>query len=97
MSDSARAQSVYRGVLSQAGIPAGSKLHCPQASGVSYTVTFLSGATVLLAANVEPDGCEFVTSSQLGNPLLASAELWQTLASGLGIEERSIYPFVAHP
>lgn len=63
ISDPAMVQRLYALLLELPPVPAGT-FHCPRDSGVTYSLVFYDGSTVVLPAIVHPSGCQTVL---LGN------------------------------
>jgi hypothetical protein len=82
-----RAQAVARALCALPLFPHGT-FSCPADFGVSYQLSFASGATRFPVVSVDPGGCEQV--SGLGATRWArSAAFWQLLGSAAGIPHPS--------
>lgn len=93
--DADRAQAAYAATLALPTMPGGI-YHCPIDFGVDYHVVFLDGkGGIVLATDVDPNGCQTVTLSGTSIPSRWAAEAaayWQQLATSLSIDETQIYP-----
>jgi hypothetical protein len=85
------AQALYQATLSlpEMSAPASG---CPSEASVRYQLTFRSGASIVMQAVEEPDGCQRVAVAGVARPLIAGDAYWARLSQGLGVPESIMYP-----
>lgn len=88
--DAAAVQRLYRAMYALPHVPSGVVYHCPADFGIVYTFTFINGGTVILKANANATGCEFLTLGSSDSRTTNDA-FWSLLAQTANIPPSSIH------
>jgi hypothetical protein len=91
VTDPSEVRALYRETLTLPELTA-PKPACPSDVAVRYHLTFRSGASVVMQADEEPDGCQRVVIAGVSNALVAGNAYWARLSKGLGVPESVMYP-----
>lgn len=92
--DPAAVQRLYHAMYALPRIPNGAVFNCPANFGITYTLAFLNGATQILNASVDADGCQFLTLGP-NDIRMTNDAFWLLLAQAAGIPPSSIHPVPA--
>jgi hypothetical protein len=94
VTDAATAQRLYRALVT---LPVASPGRwCPYGIGTGFRLTFTDTTRVLLAANVESDGCRDAVLAGLDRRA-TSESFWDTFATALGFDSGNKHTLFPQP
>ena len=88
------ARAIYAATLALPILPPG-EYNCPANFGIIYNLTFTTSGESTIVGTATPTGCEIVTlNAEIGSASLSiNGAYWRLLASDLGIDESTIFPY----
>ncbi len=97
LTDPIPSRAIYAATLALPDFPPG-RTNCPPDVGLSHTIAFTHGESVVATVVLNASGCRGVTIS--GSPSIRRAvdsAYWTSLAQNLGIRESTLFPSAASP
>ncbi|HTA18014.1 MAG TPA: hypothetical protein VK989_01910 [Polyangia bacterium] len=90
LTDPVPTRAIYEATLALPAFPSG-RFNCPNDPGYRHTIAFTNGASVVVTAVLNPDGCRDVTIAGAPPARETDDDYWALLAQNLGVEETAFF------